>query len=120
MSVHVFGLLGFLAERMAVDELLGLGVETLDVLLQLRGFDPPLAAAADLHGRDVATTNQRVDLVGRDVEHLGDVGELEEARSWHACWRPFESTTAGSFSLARFASARSSLSPTRPATTNLW
>ena len=55
-------------------------VHPLDVGLELGRLDPPLAAAADLDGHQVAAPDQRVDLRARGVEHLGDVGQRQEAR----------------------------------------
>ena len=61
-------------------ELPGLVVHPGDVGLQLGGLHPPLSPAADLDRRQLAGPHQGVDLGGRDVQGLGDVGELEEAR----------------------------------------
>ena len=70
-----------LAELVGADELAGLVVHPGDVALELTGLDPPLAAPADLDRRQVAAPDQCVDLRGGDVQRLGDVGELEEARA---------------------------------------
>jgi hypothetical protein len=64
---------------MGVHEVAGLLVHARDVGLELVGLDPPLPPAADLDGRQLAVADQCVGLRGRDVEHLGDVSELEEA-----------------------------------------
>ena len=51
-----------------------------DVVLQLGCLHPPLAATADLDGRQVAAADQRVDLRARGAEHLRHVGEGQEPR----------------------------------------
>ena len=68
-----------LHERVLVDERPGLGVHPLDELLELGPLDAPLAAPADLDRRQVAAPDQGVDLRAGGVEHLGDVGERQEA-----------------------------------------
>src|SRR5215207_3922844 len=60
------------------DEIPGLRIHPLDVLLQDAGLDPPLSPATDLDGGQVAASHQCVCLCGGDVEDLGDVGELQK------------------------------------------
>jgi hypothetical protein len=63
-----------------LDEVARLRVHPLDVGLELTGLHPPLASSADLDGRQLTGSHQRVGLGRRDVQHLGDVGKLEEPR----------------------------------------
>jgi hypothetical protein len=58
----------------------GVLVLALDVPLELAAFHPPLTPAADPDRRQVASPDQRVRLVYRDVEDLCDVGDAEESR----------------------------------------
>jgi hypothetical protein len=60
------------------DELAGVGIQALDVLLENAGLDPPLTPATDLDGREVAAADEGVDLGRGDVEDLGDIGEMKE------------------------------------------
>src|SRR3954454_22264243 len=53
-------------------------VLALDVRLELAALDPPLPATADANRRQVAAPDERIGLVDRDVEDLGDVGDAEE------------------------------------------
>src|SRR5215204_1579577 len=69
------------AERMALDEVPGLGVEPLDVGLELGGLDPPLPSTPDLDRGQVTVAHQGVGLSGRDVQHFGDIGEKEKPRT---------------------------------------
>ena len=55
-------------------------VHPLDEGLELGRLDPPLAAAADLDGLQLLAPDQGVDLRARGVEHLGHVGQRQEAR----------------------------------------
>ena len=74
-----------LEERMLIDESVRVGVGTLDVGLELADLDPPLPAAADLHGLEVLAADEGIDLRAGDVEDLRHVGQLQEARgSFHA------------------------------------
>ena len=45
-------------------------------VLELDGLHPPLAAATDLDGRELAGPHESVGLGGGDVEDLRDLGEL--------------------------------------------
>ena len=65
---------------MGLHELPGLLIHASDVLLELDRFDPPLAASADFDRRELATSDQCVDLSSRDAQLLGDIGEGEKAR----------------------------------------
>jgi hypothetical protein len=59
----------------------------LDVVLELARLDAPLAASADLDRLEVPPPDQGVCLGRGDVEHLGDIGKLQEpwcART-HGC-----------------------------------
>ena len=69
---------------MGGDELTGLGVHALDVVLQLCRLDPPLASATYLDGRKLTGPDQGVSLGRGDVEDLGDLGELKEPLRGHA------------------------------------
>src|SRR5436190_18159853 len=68
---------------MVGDELAGLLVGPGDVGLELLPLDPPLAATADLDRRQLSAADERVGPRRGDVEALGDVGELQEARLGH-------------------------------------
>lgn len=67
-----------LGEGVLGDEALGLGVEPLDVGLELGRLHTPLAAAADLHRAQVAAAHECIGLRARDVQDLRDIGELQE------------------------------------------
>lgn len=65
---------------MTSDARLGLAVKPLDVGVELLAVDPPDAAAADLHGGQIARPNQRVSLSDADVEIDRNVLERQKPR----------------------------------------
>lgn len=65
---------------MRLSPVLGLFVELVHVRLELFPVYPPDAAPADLDGRELTRTDQRVHLRDAHAEVRGDVLEREEAR----------------------------------------
>src|SRR6476646_3059075 len=69
---------------MAGHEGAGLVVHPGDVGLELVALDAPLAPSADLDRVQLAVTHERVGLGGRDVQHVGDVGQGQEPIGGHS------------------------------------
>lgn len=65
---------------MFLSPILGFLVQSFDIRLELSPIDSPNAPPSDLHGRQLARSNQGVDLRHADTEISGDVFQSEEAR----------------------------------------